>query len=77
MKKKIITLAAVILMTLAPSILIFAQPNPGQNSGGAPVGGGPIGGNAPIGEGIALMMVFSTAYAAKKYWKMKNETHLE
>lgn len=38
---------------------------------------GPVGGDAPIGEGVALFMVFSAAYAAKKYSKMKDETHLK
>jgi len=73
MKKKIITLAAVILMALAPSILIFAQPNPGQNSGSTPVGGGPIGGNAPIGGGLAIMLVLGAAYAGKKAYDAQSE----
>ncbi|PKP46633.1 MAG: hypothetical protein CVT94_14060 [Bacteroidetes bacterium HGW-Bacteroidetes-11] len=73
MKKKIITLVAVILMAMAPSILIFAQPNPGQNSGSTPVGGGPIGGNAPIGGGLAIMLFLGAAYAGKKAYDAQSE----
>ena len=55
---------------------LFAQgpppPPPDPSTGEGPVGGG-----APISEGVAFFMVFSAAYAAKKYSKMKNETHLE
>jgi hypothetical protein len=69
MKKKIITLSAVVLMALAPTALIFAQPNPGQNSGGGNVGGGPIGGNAPIGGGLAIMLALGAAYAGKKAYE--------
>ena len=73
MKKKIITLVAVILMAMAPSILIFAQPNPGQNSGSTPVGGGPIGGNAPIGGGLAILLGMGAAYAGKKAYDAQSE----
>jgi hypothetical protein len=66
MKKTIITLSAVILLALAPAAVIFAQPNPGQNSGSTPVGGGPIGGNAPIGSGMVIMLALGAAYAGKK-----------
>jgi len=66
MKKRIITLSAVILLALAPAATIFAQPNPGQNSGSTPVGGGPIGGNAPIGSGMVVLLALGAAYAGKK-----------
>ncbi|KAF0200171.1 MAG: hypothetical protein FD170_3724 [Bacteroidetes bacterium] len=66
MKKRIITLSAVILLALAPAATIFAQPNPGQNSGNTPVGGGPIGGNAPIGSGMVVLLALGAAYAGKK-----------
>lgn len=71
MKKRIITLSAVILLALAPAATIFAQPNPGQNSGGGGVGGGPIGGNAPIGSGMAVLLALGAAYAGKKAYDVQ------
>jgi hypothetical protein len=71
MKKRIITLSAVILLALAPAATIFAQPNPGQNSDGGGVGGGPIGGNAPIGSGMVVLLALGAAYAGKKAYDVQ------
>lgn len=66
MKKQLIKIAAIAFMVAAPTLLTLAQPNPGNNSGGGPVGGGPIGGNAPIGSGLAILLLSGAAYAGKK-----------
>ncbi len=68
MKKNIVKLIATSLIALAP-VLLSAQPQPGQNSGGGSVGGDPIGGGAPIGSGIALFMALGAAYGIKKWRK--------
>lgn len=52
----------------------WAQPNPGQNSGGGGVGGAPIGGSAPIGSGIALLIGLAATYGSAKIYKMRKNT---
>ncbi len=62
--KKLIIIASLIIAPLAFS---FAQPNPGNNSGGAPVSGNPIGGGtAPIGPGVTQLLILAVGYGAKK-----------
>jgi hypothetical protein len=72
MKKQIIRIAVIAILVAAPTLITLAQPNPGENSGGA-VGGGPIGGNAPIGGGLAIMLALGAAYAGKKAYSAQAE----
>ncbi|MHC1775014.1 MAG: hypothetical protein AB9834_06315 [Lentimicrobium sp.] len=69
--KKLIIVASLIIAPLAFS---FAQPQPGNNSGGTPVGGEPIGGGtAPIGGGITILLTLAAGYGAKKVFDAKNK----
>ena len=69
MKNRILSLCIVLFLIVSPVLLVNAQPNPGQNSGGGAVSGGPIGGNAPIGGGLAIMLALGAAYAGKKAYE--------
>ncbi|MBW6491495.1 MAG: hypothetical protein K0B15_09925 [Lentimicrobium sp.] len=72
MKKKILAFTLLFFLALAPSIMIFAQPNPGSGSGGGAVGGDPIaGGTAPIGGGMAILLVMGSLYAGKKVYNAR------
>jgi len=74
MKKIIIKLLVIGALAAAPA-LIFAQPSPGNNSGGGAVGGNPIGGGAaPVGSGIALMLAFGAGYGTKRIYDAKKKT---
>lgn len=74
----------IILMVLAPAIYAIAEgpggPGSGPDGNGTPVGNGgvPVGESAPIGSGLAFMLLFSAAYGAKKLYhtgrsKIKNQ----
>ncbi|MBL7903902.1 MAG: hypothetical protein JNL22_02665 [Bacteroidales bacterium] len=70
MKKLII----IVSLIVAPLAFTFAQPNPGNNSGGTPVGGDPIGGGtAPIGGGVVLLLSMAAGYGLKKVFDAKNK----
>lgn len=73
MKRKIAKLILISLIAFAPAVL-FAQPNPGSNSGGGSVGGGPIGGNAPIGGGAVILLVMAAGYGVKKMHSTGDKT---
>lgn len=66
MKKRSLLIVALLFAT---SFLLNAQapPNP---PGNASNGGGPVGGNAPIGSGMAIMLVMGAAYAG---WKRSEQ----
>ncbi|HAQ64544.1 MAG TPA: hypothetical protein DCR43_01600 [Bacteroidales bacterium] len=73
MKKNILKLIVIGALVAAPA-LIFAQPNPGENSGGTPVGGAPIGGgSAPLGGGIAILLAMGAGYGAKRVYKARKK----
>lgn len=60
---------------MAP-LCMFAQPNPGGNSGGDPVGGDPIGGGggqAPVGGGVVLLVTLAAGYGLKKVYDLQME----
>ena len=62
MKKILLTLTAV----AAFAALGFAQPQPGTNGNGDPVpNNAPI---APIGSGVAILMVLGAGYGTKKLY---------
>lgn len=70
MKKLII----VVSLIVAPLAFSFAQPQPGNNSGGTPVGGDPIGGGtAPIGGGITILLTMAAGYGAKKVYNAQKK----
>lgn len=73
MKNQLIKIAAIALMVAAPTLLTLAQPNPGTNSDGNGVAGGPIGGNAPIGSGLAILLLSGAAYAGKKAYNAQKQ----
>ena len=65
---RIITLS--VFLTLTPMVFthLFAQvppPPPNQGAGG---GGTPVGGKAPIGSGLAVMLIMGVAYGGKKIY---------
>jgi hypothetical protein len=68
--KKLIIVASLII---APVAFSFAQPQPGNNQGGAPVSGDPIGGAAPIGSGIAMLLTMAAGYGAKKVFNARKK----
>lgn len=73
MKKKIAKMIIIGVLAFAP-ILMFSQPNPGQNSGGGSVGGNPIGGgSAPLGSGIALLLGLAAAYGGKRVYETRKK----
>lgn len=73
MKKNILKLIVIGALIAAPA-LIFAQPNPGQNSGGTPTGGAPIGGgSAPLGGGIAILLALGAGYGARRVYKTRKK----
>jgi hypothetical protein len=52
----------------------MAQPNPGSNSNGSEPGGPPIGGGtAPIGSGIALILLMAAGYGVKRVFDARNK----
>lgn len=66
MKNKIVKLMLTVGL-MAITMLINAQPNPGQNAGSTPVGGNPIGGGAaPLDGGISLLLVAAAGYGVMK-----------
>lgn len=52
---------------------LFAQGGPPEPPDNPATGGGPIGGSAPVGDGIAALLILSSAYAAIKYSRSKNK----
>lgn len=73
MKKNIVKLMVIGALVSAPA-LIFAQPSPGQNSGGGNVGGDPIGGGAaPVGSGIAVLLALGAGYGAKRIYDARKK----
>jgi len=74
MKNQLIKIASIALLVAAPTLLTLAQPNPGENSGSGTVGGGPIGGNAPIGSGLAILLLSGAAYAGNKAYNAQKQT---
>lgn len=64
----------VLFSSLVIPMLTFAQPRPGQNSGGTNVGGNPIGGGAaPVGSGIALLLALGAGYGAKRIYDARKK----
>lgn len=75
MKRYFIKLFVIGSLIAAPA-LTFAQPNPGQNSGGGSVGGNPIGGgSAPLDGGISLLLVLGAGYGTKSVFYPKKNKH--
>jgi len=72
MKKNIVKIMVIGALVAAPA-LIFAQPSPGNNSGGGAVGGNPIGGAAPLGSGIALLIALGTGYGTKRVFDARKK----
>lgn len=69
--KKLIIVASLVI---APIAFSFAQPQPSENPGGAPVGGAPIGGGAaPIGGGIALLLGMAAGYAGRSVFNARKK----
>ena len=67
-----IIIIAVFLMT-APLIMLAQPPHP--NGGNTPgPGNTPVGGTqgAPINDGVALLLSFSAAYGAVKFYRLRN-----
>ena len=71
MKKIIILFAFVILGSI--TLLAQAPPHPPTtaNNGGT---NGVVGGNAPVGSGLAIMLVMSALYAGKKSFYRKQKS---
>jgi len=72
-KKIVLSLVFVFVVSVSSS---FAQPDP--PNGGGPTGG-EVGGNAPIGGGTVMLLILGAAYGAKKVYNLvdKNEESLE
>lgn len=59
---------------LVASMQVFSQDPPPPPNGGHGQGGNQTpGGSAPIGNGIALLLVMATAYSGKKIWDNRNK----
>jgi hypothetical protein len=67
--KKLLFAGLIILLSSS----LFAQGGPPDPPDNPNAGGGPIGGSAPVGDGIAALLILSSAYAAIKYSRSKNK----
>jgi hypothetical protein len=64
MKKLYNTLKMMLLITsMYLPVLLFGQPDPGNNNGGGPLGGG-----APIGGGLGILLALALGYGLKRWW---------
>lgn len=72
--KKIVLL---LVMILIPTLMVLAEgpggPGSGSSGTGSPSGGGgtPVGGSAPIGSGIAMLLLYAGAYGSKKVYNIR------
>lgn len=75
MKRKIIHLLAVVVLTMTGNGLLAQVPPPPPSGHGAG-GNQPAGGGAPIGSGIGILLALGAAYGGKKIyqaWKNQEE----
>ena len=60
------------LMLSATPLLAQGPPPPPPSGHGSP-GNQPTGGHAPIGSGLAILLVMGAAYAGKKAYDLRSE----
>ncbi|KAF0202563.1 MAG: hypothetical protein FD170_1737 [Bacteroidetes bacterium] len=70
--KKTVQLTLFFLFFSGLTLLAQAPPTPPSNAGD---GGGPVGGNAPVGSGVAIMLVLGAAYGGKKFHTFTKHQH--
>lgn len=64
----------IIVILLFSTYNVFASDPPEPPGGGHGQGGDlPPGGSAPVGSGTFLLLAFSTLYAVKKVYNLKNK----
>ena len=78
MKKmlKAVLLIGLFLFLLTSSVRLMAQgapPPPPADGHGAPGNQGPAGGDAPIGGGLAILLLMGAAYAGKKMYNLQEQ----
>lgn len=75
MKRTIKRLSLLVAIT-GLSVSLYAQPAPGQQSGGDAVQGNAIGGSggsAPIGGGLVVLLTLGAAWAGKKVYDARKD----
>lgn len=58
--------ALIIILMIISSVAVLAQVPPPPPADAGAGNSGPVGHNAPIGNGLTIMLVMCAAYAAKK-----------
>jgi len=76
--KNIIRLIQVLMVSFLLSSVVLdvsaqGPPPPPPDGHGATGNQPPTGGNAPIGSGLAILLVMGAAYAGKKAYEVKSE----
>lgn len=73
--KRLIKRLSLLVAITGLSVSLYAQPAPGQQSGGEAVQGNAIGsgGSAPIGGGLVVLLTLGAAWAGKKVYDARKD----
>ncbi len=75
MKKRILTIALILVFVVASTVLYAQGPPPPPVD--PETGGGPVGGSAPVGNGMAVLLTLAAAYGYRKASRLKQKDEIK